>query len=162
MKNIEITTHHFHYYLNSLGWITIGSDNTHLTLLQFARLDIPHAIFGTDLIIEQTIEQLNEYLDNKRLQFNIPIRLEVSKSHISVLKQIQAINYGNTMTYKQIAEQINSKAYRYIGTCCKKNPILIVIPCHRVVSKNNPFAYVAGSKIKQTLLSLETKNRLGS
>jgi O-6-methylguanine DNA methyltransferase len=67
------------------------------------------------------------------------------------------INYGSTKSYSQIASEIgNSKATRAVGTACGKNPLPIIIPCHRVLAKNSIGGFSSGLVMKRFLLKLET------
>ena len=80
---------------------------------------------------------------------------------LAVLEAIRRIPYGETRTYQQIAASIgNPGAARAVGAACGRNPILIAIPCHRVVGCHNRLTgYAAGIARKQSLLKLEQQNR---
>ena len=74
-----------------------------------------------------------------------------------VRKELQNIPYGETKSYSEIAAAAGNKnVQRAIGNACNKNPIMIIIPCHRVISKNNNLGgYAYGRSIKQKLLNIE-------
>ena len=74
-----------------------------------------------------------------------------------VWKELQKIQYGKTKSYSEIAVAIgNRNAQRAIGSACNKNPIMIIIPCHRVISKNGKLGgFVYGNSVKQKLLEIE-------
>ena len=74
-----------------------------------------------------------------------------------VWKEIEKIPYGKTITYKDLGDKINSKAYQAIGSACGKNPILFRIPCHRVLGKNNLGGFSYGLSLKKKLLEMEKK-----
>lgn len=82
----------------------------------------------------------------------------------SVWKALESIPYGETRSYKQIAEMIgNPKAVRAVGMANNKNNIPIIIPCHRVIGSNGKLVgYALGLEIKQRLLDLEKENKEGS
>ncbi len=75
-----------------------------------------------------------------------------------VLTETRKIKYGKTITYSELAEKIGSKAYRAVGNALGKNPIPIIIPCHRVVAKRGIGGYSEGIDIKTRLLELEQIN----
>lgn len=75
-----------------------------------------------------------------------------------VLTQTRKIKYGKTITYSELAEKIGSRAYRAVGNALSKNPVPIIIPCHRVVAKKGIGGYSQGLEIKTRLLELEKRN----
>ena len=88
------------------------------------------------------------------------ISIELDFYHLTpfqkrVLGVMRTIPYGKVMSYKEIGEKLNSKAYQAIGNACGQNPFLLIYPCHRVVGSNNPGGFAHGLKMKQELLSLE-------
>ena len=101
--------------------------------------------------------QLNEYFSGKRQKFNIKINPKGTDFQKLVWNQLQKIPYGKTKSYSEIAIILGkSNAQRAVGSACNKNPIMIIIPCHRVISKNGKlcgFAY--GNIVKQKLLEIE-------
>lgn len=101
--------------------------------------------------------QLNEYFLGKRQKFDIKINPTGSEFQKKVWSELLKIPYGKTKSYQKIAKAIgNPNAQRAVGSACNKNPIMIIIPCHRVISKNGKiggFAY--GNTIKQQLLEIE-------
>ena len=111
-------------------------------------------------LIKKTYSQLKEYFAGKRKSFNIPISANETEFQIKVWKEIQKIPYGKTATYKEIAENIGNKnASRAVGMANNKNPIAIIIPCHRVIgTKGDLTGYAGGIKLKKYLLDLEKQN----
>ena len=93
----------------------------------------------------------------KRYIFDIKINPAGTDFQKLVWKELQKIPYGKIKSYSEIAAATGNKnVQRAVGTACNKNPIMIIIPCHRVISKNNNLGgYVYGSKIKQKLLNIE-------
>lgn len=113
----------------------------------------------SDLLYE-TYHQLNEYFLEKRKQFELPINCKGTVFQQKVWNELQKIPYGETRSYEDIAVAIkNPKAARAIGQANNKNPILIVVPCHRVIHKNGDITgFGCGTKIKKYLLDLEKIN----
>ena len=102
-------------------------------------------------------KQLDEYFLGKRTIFNIKINPKGTDFQKLVWSELQNIPYGETKSYSEIATVAGNKnAQRAVGNACNKNPIMIIIPCHRVVSKsNNIGGYAYGRSIKQKLLNIE-------
>ena len=103
-------------------------------------------------------KQLEEYFSGKRKTFDIKINPAGTEFQKKVRHELLKIPYGSTKSYSEIARNIGKpNAQRAVGSACNKNPVMIIIPCHRVVSKSGDltgFAY--GTDVKQTLLVLES------
>lgn len=151
MKNMFI-------YDTEIGKIIITDNGEAINGIHFDRYEIPIDIVEkeTDLIRE-TKKQLDEYFKGNRESFNIPMNLEGTDFQKSVWKALQDIPYGETKSYSEIAEYINNpKACRAVGLANNKNPISIIIPCHRVIGKSGKLVgYGGGLHIKEKLLELE-------
>lgn len=102
-------------------------------------------------------KQLDEYSTYKRLQFDVPLYFEGTDFQKKVWEALLTIPYGEVKTYKQIAEQIgHPKAFRAVGGACNKNPIGIIIPCHRVIGTDHSLTgYAGGLDFKELLLKHE-------
>lgn len=101
-------------------------------------------------------QQLKNYFKGELKAFDVPLFNRGTDFQKAVWKSIQKIPYGQTKTYGQLAVQIKKpKASRALGTCCAKNPFLIVLPCHRVLSQKGLGGFALGLKAKKYLLSLE-------
>lgn len=110
-------------------------------------------------LIEETYRQISEYLEGERKTFDIPIKMQGTEFQKKVWKELTKIPYGETRSYKQIAENIgNPKACRAVGMANHNNPIAIIVPCHRVIGTNNKLVgYAGGLAIKEKLLKIEQK-----
>ncbi|MEW4309681.1 methylated-DNA--[protein]-cysteine S-methyltransferase [Rossellomorea marisflavi] len=109
-------------------------------------------------ITDETSSQLLEYFKGERKSFNLPLRLEGTPFQKEVWTSLQEIPYGTTASYQQVAEKIRRpKAVRALGQANKANRFPIVIPCHRVIGKNNQLTGYAGKQVdkKAVLLELE-------
>ena len=108
-------------------------------------------------LIKVAYHQLTEYLQGERKTFDLPLRMKGTDFQISVWKALCDIPYGETRSYKQIADAIgNPKAVRAVGMANNRNPLLIVVPCHRVIGANGKLVgYGAGIEKKEFLLRLE-------
>ena len=101
--------------------------------------------------------ELKEYFQGNRQKFTVPLDLEGTEFQTRVWKELAKIPYGKTVSYKDIASRINhKKAFRAVGTANGKNPVPIIIPCHRVIAADGKLGgYSGGLKIKKQLLRLE-------
>ena len=89
-------------------------------------------------ILIQAVNELDEYFAGERKVFDIPITLIGTEFQIRTWSALYAIPYGTVKTYGQIASEIgNKEASRAVGLACKKNPLLIIVPCHRVIGANS-------------------------
>jgi methylated-DNA-[protein]-cysteine S-methyltransferase len=103
------------------------------------------------------VQQLNEYFQGRRYHFDIPLQLCGTPFQKRVWETLRAIPHGETRTYKQIAQTMKAgKAVRAIGNANNKNPLPILIPCHRVIGSNGSLVgYGGGIDKKQFLLDIE-------
>ncbi len=115
------------------------------------------AAFQETALIKKASAQIAEYLDGKRQTFDLPLTPRGTDFQIKVWNTLQKIPYGETRSYKQIAEAIgNPKAVRAVGMANNRNPIPIIIPCHRVIGADSSLTgYAGGLSLKQKLLELE-------
>lgn len=111
----------------------------------------------TDLI-RSTMEQLEEYLDGRRKRFSIDLFFSASDFQTQVWQELLRIPYGEKRSYKDIAQAIdNPRASQAVGSAIAKNPLLIVIPCHRVLRSDGSLGgFSAGLDKKELLLHLES------
>ncbi|MDY0234930.1 MAG: methylated-DNA--[protein]-cysteine S-methyltransferase [Gudongella sp.] len=148
----------FAIYDFEFGKIKISYSDTAITFIK--RVDEIEDIGKTSEISNMAFEQLKEYFKGKRMCFDFPYELQGTEFQIKVWKELCNIPYGQTSTYKQVATAIgNAKASRAVGMANNKNPLMIVVPCHRVVGTNNKLkGYVGGIELKKVLLDLEKYN----
>ena len=141
-------------YDTVIGKIYIAEKDNYICNVSFVNLN--YTPKETPLI-KKTYSQLKEYFAGKRKSFDIPISANGTEFQIKVWKELQKIPYGKTATYKEIAENIGNKnASRAVGMANNKNPIAIIIPCHRVIGSNgNLTGYARGINLKKNLLNLE-------
>lgn len=136
-----------------VGYITIYANETHVTSIRFGKIQQ----YNPNTITSVCKSDLQLYFSNCEETYNCKLKPFGTKFQNKVLEACQKIPFGETRTYKQIAESIGSpKAYRAVGSALHKNPFPILIPCHRVLSKNgNKLLYGGGSEIKKMLLDHE-------
>lgn len=138
-----------------IGDITISTNQigqvAGLAFAKFGSSDISNSIAS------EVFYQLDLYFKNKLRKFNIPLCAFGTGFNTKVWSYLADIPFGVTKTYKDVAESVGCiKAYRAVGYACHKNPIPILIPCHRVVYTNgNSGNYVGGRVLKRKLLDME-------
>lgn len=110
-------------------------------------------------MLDKAEKQLNEYLNGQRKSFDIPLMLEGTEFQKRVWAELQKIPYGETRSYKQIAAALKDpNASRAVGTANGRNPMSLIVPCHRVINAGGKLGgYAGGLPIKKILLDLEAK-----
>ncbi|MHB8484007.1 MAG: methylated-DNA--[protein]-cysteine S-methyltransferase, partial [Nitrospiria bacterium] len=116
-----------------------------------------HFIPESSKIIEETIFQLTQYFQGTLTRFQIPRHLEGTDFQKSTWNSLKQIPYGKTITYKEQARILKNKnAIRAIGAANGRNPVSIIVPCHRVIGSNgNLTGYAGGLSAKAKLLDIE-------
>lgn len=152
------------YYDTKIGRIQIEENGGAITKINYVQKDNEEVAEGKETeLLKEAIKQLNEYFEGKRSAFHLPLAPEGTEFQKKVWKALIEIPFGETKSYGEIAKLIgNEKASRAVGTANNKNPIMIVIPCHRVIGVNGKLVgYAAGLEVKETLLNLEKNNTHG-
>jgi len=142
------------YVSSKIGFWTIRADEKKLISISFSRLKPPLATHQND-ITELAKTQLTEYFKKERLFFDLPLELDTySEFYQNVWRSLVEIPYGKTTNYSALANKLNNpKAVRAVGTANGRNPFAIVVPCHRVIGKNNSMTgYAHGVDVKEWLL----------
>ena len=160
----------FQYYQTPLGELMIGAYQGQLCLCDWryrrAREQVDNRLKQqlacrysqqTDPVIEQTIEQLEEYFAARRKRFELPLGLVGSDFQSRVWQALIDIPYGETRSYKQLSEQLgNAKAIRAVAAANGANALSIIVPCHRIIGSDGSLVgYAGGLAAKQRLLQLE-------
>ena len=149
---------YYSYYEFSIGTLGIGEDGvgiSHIFLPGTA--DVSAAVQKETPLIAAAAAQLREYFAGARKVFDLPLSPDGTAFQRRVWEKLCEIPYGECRSYGDLAGIIgNPKACRAVGMANHRNPILIVIPCHRVLGKDGSLTgYAAGMKMKQALLELE-------
>lgn len=144
------------FYETPVGKICIGEENGCITHVTWSKIPQEYILEETELILNCK-KQLDEYFAGKRKNFDLPLVPKGTEFQQKVWNALMEIPYGETRTYGEIAAAIgNPKAARAVGMANNKNPIGIIIPCHRVVGANGKLVgYAGGMEKKEWLLSLE-------
>ena len=144
-------------YETVLGSVTLVEEDG--ALLAISTHHVYEGICQETTLIKEAHQQLSEYLKGERKSFDLPLRMKGTDFQQRVWNALLDIPYGETRSYKQIAEAIgNPKAVRAVGMANNRNPLLIVVPCHRVIGVNGKLVgYGAGIEKKEFLLRLESR-----
>lgn len=154
---------YYTYYKSQLGILLLININTSLSGIYFTHQKNTPFIqtdwYKSDQHFTNIKTQLDEYFMGKRTYFDLTYKIQGSEFQKSIWQQLTKIEYGNTCSYKDIANTIgNPYAARAVGTAIGMNPLSIVLPCHRVIKSDGSLGgYAGGLLIKQSLLSLESK-----
>jgi len=154
---------YFDYYDSPLGQMLLVASDTALTGLHFADEKYYPGVAAewqrapSAKMIAQARRQLDEYFTGKRTEFELPVEPEGTAFQRGVWRALQKIPYGTTINYGTLARRIGKpSASRAVGAANGRNPISIVIPCHRVIGANGDLTgYAGGMARKDALLRLE-------
>ncbi|MBE5990752.1 MAG: methylated-DNA--[protein]-cysteine S-methyltransferase [Paenibacillaceae bacterium] len=140
-----------------LGPVVISEQDEAITELFFAKESPYREKSQITPLLKEAEKQLLEYLSGDRTKFNLKLAAQGTEFQKTVWNTLQEIPYGETRSYKQVAEMIGRpEASRAVGMANSKNPILILTPCHRIVGSDSKLTgYAGGLEIKKALLELE-------
>ena len=149
----------YFFYNTPIGPITIANDGEALTDLIFGSRQL-QGNFKATALGNKAANQIQEYLAGKRHYFDLPLAPSGSEFQKAVWEETADIPYGATKTYAEIAQAIGRpRAARAVGHALNQNPLVIVIPCHRVIGSNGKLVgFAGGLDVKQYLLDLERKH----
>jgi len=123
----------------------ITATDTHVTGIRFLAPSVRAFAPPRDTIAFLACVQLQEYLENPKFRFDVPIRLGGTRHRIAVWEAMQRIPAGKVRTYGDLAKELHSSA-RAVGGACGANPIPVVIPCHRIIGANRAIGGFMGAK----------------
>jgi len=155
----------YYCYLESpVGELLLAGDDEALCLVSFPEGSMRHDPEPDWIYNEKPFAaaraQLTEYFAGERKEFDLPLRLSGTEFQMSVLEALQQIPYGETTSYANIAERIGRpKAVRAVGAANGRNPIPIIVPCHRVIGSHGDLTgFGGGLDTKEALLRLEAEH----
>ena len=142
-------------YQSSIGILTMVSDGNSLTELKFGE---PKEYLDTQAlpIFKETRRWLDLYFSGKKPDFMPPLKPQGTPFQQKVWRELLTIPYGQTITYGAIAKRIGCRSAQAVGQAIHRNPIAIIIPCHRVIGADGSLTgYASGLEIKRKLLQIE-------
>ena len=145
-------------YSSPLGFLILKSEGLFVTEISFSENDIQEQ--NTCEALEKCKEQLENYFSGRTFAFDLPLHPEGTEFQRKVWSELQKIPYGETITYQQLAVRLGDpKLVRAVGTANGRNPIAVIIPCHRVIGAGNKLTgYAGGIWRKQWLLEHEIRH----
>jgi methylated-DNA-[protein]-cysteine S-methyltransferase len=155
----------YYCYLDTpIGELLLAGDDEALCLVGFPEGSMrrdpePDWIYNEKPFVAAR-QQLTEYFAGERREFDLPLKLNGTEFQMSVLRALQQIPYGETSSYADIAERIGRpRAVRAVGAANGRNPIPIIVPCHRVIGSHGELTgFGGGLDTKEALLRLEAEH----
>lgn len=152
------------YLATPIGELLLAGDEDGLSLVSFPegamRRDPEDDWIYKEKPFAAARRQLTEYFAGERREFDLPVKLSGTEFQLSVLEALRNIPYGETMSYADIARRIGRpKAVRAVGAANGRNPVPIIVPCHRVIGSHGDLTgFGGGLETKEALLRLEAEN----
>jgi methylated-DNA-[protein]-cysteine S-methyltransferase len=142
-----------------IGYLKLTSDKEFLLSVLFTETHEISSCFQPD-ILKETVLQINEYFEGKRKEFNLKLKPTGTDFQLKVWEEVKKVSFGETASYLDIAIETGSKNNtRAVGLANGKNPIPIIIPCHRIIGSNGKLTgYAGGLERKKWLLQHELKH----
>jgi len=152
------------YYYTPIGLVELEATEKGLAGLRFAKNAGQPESSAFHELLQAAIEQLDEWFAGKSRSFSVSLDLEGTAFQQRVWRQLLEIPFGHTITYHELARALGDpKKIRAVGQANGKNPVSLIVPCHRVIGSNGQFTgYAGGLWRKQWLLEFENPSRLGT
>ena len=150
------------HYNSPVGWLLLEADETAITKVHFMEEE-GETTTSLSPVIKQCIVELEEYFSGNSEVFSVPLNPIGTAFQQKVWKQLLTIPFAKTVSYSQVATQLGDlKAIRAVGTANGRNPLAIIIPCHRVIGSDGSLTgYGGGLWRKKWLLDFERKRKQG-
>ena len=144
-------------FATPFGEMALGEEDSAIVRLYLPNTPTPRLMPHETPLLREGRRQILEYLAGERRFFDLPLAPQGTPFQLRVWSALRDIPYGQTRAYRDIAQSIGCpRGFRAVGLACYRNPIPILIPCHRVVGANGaPSGYAGGSELKCALLRLE-------
>lgn len=148
---------HYFFIPTPLGELTVCEENEKLTQICWGHI-IPTGTSALTPLIREAECQIRAYFAHRLTFFDLPYQLNGTDFQKQVWQAISHIPYGTTLSYQELSRQCRQeKACRATGNACGKNPLVVLIPCHRVIRQNGTYGnYHGGQERKRLLLELES------
>ena len=168
MPDITVTLTRYTDADSPIGPLTLMSRGGRLTNLvmhhQAHAIDLPPGSLRDDTAFADVVAQLGEYFAGQRTAFDLPLDLTGTAFQRAVWTQLGAIPYGQTISYGELARRVgNPQAARAVGSANGRNPVALIVPCHRVIAADGGLGgYGGGADRKTLLLELERAHVVGT
>lgn len=138
------------------SYITITEEDNYITNITTNDL-VGNYLLKETKLIKDTFKQINSFLNGELKEFNIRHKFNVTPFREKIYKEVMNIKYGDVKTYKEIALLIGNKnASRAVGNALGNNPLLFLMPCHRVIKSDNTLGGFSSTLSKEKLLEMES------
>lgn len=148
------------YYPSPIGLFAITCNRSSVLSANFVASPFMNASPNAPSILDEALSQIDQYFMGIRRKFDLPFELSGSPFYLKVWRELMTIPFGFTASYGEVAARIgNPRACRAVGLANNRNPISIIIPCHRVIGANGKLVgYGGGLPRKEWLLAWEKRN----
>ena len=143
-------------FKTQVGWLRVRGNQYFVTSAKFV-FDQPEADYGLGSIRDRAYQQVLDYLRDAESKFDLPLMTKGTEFQQKVWSQLESIPAGQTWTYGDLAQELGSSP-RAVGGACKRNPVAVIVPCHRVVSAHGAggyAGYTSGSNLQVKTWLLE-------
>jgi methylated-DNA-[protein]-cysteine S-methyltransferase len=150
-----MTTLYYDYCSSEIGLIEVGGTESEILTIEFVESQRPG--YASHATVREGVRQIREYVGGQRREFDLPLGLYGTDFQLRVWRQVLTVPYGQAATYQDIADAIgNPKAVRAVGAANGKNPLPLVVPCHRIIGRDGHLVgYGGGLWRKEWLLRHE-------
>ncbi len=157
-RRLEVTPVYYHVLSSPIGELLLTSDGAALTGVYMEPHEIGDSWQRDDAMLQPAIEQLREYFAGERRDFDLALKFHSTDFQQRVWEALRAIPFGTTISYGELARRVGQpSASRAVGAANGRNPISIVVPCHRVIGADGTLTgYGGGLERKSWLLRHET------
>ncbi|HNZ50871.1 MAG TPA: methylated-DNA--[protein]-cysteine S-methyltransferase [Bacilli bacterium] len=146
-------------YQFPIGTLWISEQGGNIIAIGYEQDCVKEAKVEETTLMKQVKRELDEYFQGQRKVFTFPVALQGPPFYKQVWKEMMMIPYGQTSTYGALAASLHLKSARAVGGACRCNPLMLVVPCHRVIgAKGQLTGFYGGLAMKETLLILEKRN----
>ncbi len=145
-----------------IGALQIEAEDGCITAVKYIAKYAEKEIQPDDPLLQLAVKQINDYFEGSLKEFTLPVKLNVTPYRKKVLEELMKVPYGRTTTYGRLADLTgNPKASRRVGSAMRTNPVILIVPCHRVLQGSGALGnYSAGGPAnKEWLLAHEKQNR---
>lgn len=158
-SNFALMNNAICYYHSPIGWLQLVAIDNAISGVAF--VSKPGESVGSSPVLDLCQQQLEAYFDGTLTKFSVPLRLEGTPFQRRVWDALQTIPFGVIWSYSELAQRVgNPKACRAVGGANHRNPIAILVPCHRVIGSSGALTgYAGGLERKQALLAHEQRTR---
>jgi methylated-DNA-[protein]-cysteine S-methyltransferase len=155
---MSFQSQHFSYLSTPIGILNIEANDSKVTAITFL-FEKATKKENPNWLSEEAAFQLKAYFAEKLTKFDLPLRQDGTEFQNKVWKELMEIPFGKTITYGQLATKLGDPSYvRAVGAANGKNPLAIVVPCHRVIGANGSLVgYAGGLQRKKWLLNFESQ-----